>query len=223
MDLECEYKNRKSASVSMYSAPEVVRGSKSCNTSADMWSLGCLCYFMLGTCSPFDEGNASAATRRSRILRAEYSFPSHTFGNTSRAAKQFIAALIHVDESVRLTAEEALDHPFLRTEEQVPPRVFPYYERQSCWDASSPVCQKRGISPFRGTPPRSASSKHHRRLSSIGKGLTKLFFVKESESTTESISGDGQHSLFPSSPARSVGSLKKKNSRRKSHRRQLTE
>lgn len=217
MDLECEYKHQKPVSVSLYSAPEVIRGSISCDASTDMWSLGCLVYFMLsGTCSPFDEGNESSATRRSRILRAEYSFPRRSFGNISRAAKQFIAALIHVDESVRLTAAEALDHPWFNEEEKVP------HQRQSSWDASSPVCQKRGTSPFRGTSPKSVSSKHHRRLSSIGKGLTKLFFAKENESIMESASGDGPGRLYPSSPARSVGASGKK-SRSKSHRRQLTE
>ena len=96
-----------------FTAPEVLLGKESYDTQADMWSVGCLAYYMLSGSSPFDNDSRRKAIQR--IIRAEYSFPSEKFPpNASRTAKQFISNLIHADPSVRLTASEALNHPWLQ-------------------------------------------------------------------------------------------------------------
>jgi serine/threonine protein kinase len=102
-----------------YSAPEVLQATSCCFAEpADMWSVGCLVYFMLTGVSPFEEPHLPSFSKRrtySKICRAEYSFPECHFGpKVSRAGKQFIDNLLRVNESVRMTVDEALDHPWLR-------------------------------------------------------------------------------------------------------------
>ena len=101
-----------------YLAPELLSGTGHASTAADMWSAGAIVYFCLFGHAPFfdvDTGRASLP----RALRADYSFPSDN-NDVSRAAKQFISNLVHTDPSVRLTAREALQHPWL-----VPPQEAP--------------------------------------------------------------------------------------------------
>lgn len=94
-----------------YTSPECLRAEEAYSTSADMWSVGAIAYFMLSGSSAFDD--PSKRKTLSKVLRAEYAFPPHLFANVSRQAKQFISSLIHVDPTVRLTVQEALEHPFL--------------------------------------------------------------------------------------------------------------
>lgn len=116
VDLEINEPFGSRSTNAIYTAPEVILGQDPYDTSADMWTIGCVAYYMLTGESPFDEATKRRAMHR--VLRAEYSFPSSRFQDVSRAAKQFISSLIHVDPSVRLTAEEALDHPWLRVQDE---------------------------------------------------------------------------------------------------------
>jgi serine/threonine protein kinase len=95
-----------------YMAPEVLQGAAP-NAASDMWSIGVLLYFCLFGQTPFvDQSAVSSRTSVSRINKADYSFPTTEWNHVPRYAKQLISSLIHMDPTVRLTAEEALDHPW---------------------------------------------------------------------------------------------------------------
>jgi serine/threonine protein kinase len=109
-----------------YTAPEVLEGDVP-NAASDMWSVGVMLYFCLFGQMPFCDqsdvtsiNNPSGRTRTvvSRIHKADYSFqfPLAEWNDVdidvSRYAKQLISSLIHMDPTVRLTADEALEHPW---------------------------------------------------------------------------------------------------------------
>jgi ser/thr/tyr protein kinase RAD53 len=138
----------------LYSAPEVLHTSDCYggpSPQSDMWSVGVIVYFCLFGISPFspslvrvrsdihsirhdDSTSASIELGRiprgrlaSRIKKAEYSFPVSSPNGpnrVSRQARQFIVSLIQVDPSVRLTAEEALAHPWLCPAEVITPSAL---------------------------------------------------------------------------------------------------
>lgn len=97
---------RLGSSPSAFSAPEILQRAPP-SRQADMWSIGCLIYFMLFGRPPF-EGCRSVLM--DSISCGDYSFPPES--NVSREAKQLVSCLLHVDPDVRLTAEEALEHRF---------------------------------------------------------------------------------------------------------------
>jgi serine/threonine protein kinase len=95
-----------------YMAPEVLQGAAP-TAASDMWSVGVLLYFCLFGQTPFvDQSAASSRTNMSRIHKADYSFPTTERNHVPRYAKQLISSLIHMDPTIRLTAEEALEHPW---------------------------------------------------------------------------------------------------------------
>lgn len=94
-----------------YIPPEVILKSGH-GTSADMWSIGVLTYFLLAGCTPFDADSSSDEV--ANILDGQFSFePVEIWGSISEFAKDFISSLLVVDPTKRLSATEALDHPWL--------------------------------------------------------------------------------------------------------------
>lgn len=91
-------------------APEVIR-AETYTPAVDIWSLGVLAYNMLSGKLPFDGNNIKEVLRRVRAGR--YSFPDAEWGDISEDAKDFIRGLLEVDAKKRLTAREALQHPWL--------------------------------------------------------------------------------------------------------------
>jgi Protein kinase domain len=91
-------------------AREIVT-TESYNTLADMWSVGVLMYQMLSSRLPF-EGSQTKSVLFA-ILGGEYSFPSPEFDAISPEAKDLITKLICVDVSNRLSASQALQHPWI--------------------------------------------------------------------------------------------------------------
>eukprot|EP00727_Mastigamoeba_balamuthi_P002114 m51a1_g1190 putative protein serine threonine kinase (440) ;mRNA; f:420644-422711 len=98
-----------------YVAPEVLRKAE--DTSApgygvacDLWSLGALLYFILFGRPPFQSEGAQLLES---IKNAEYSIPQEQEENVSPEAKDLIKGLLNTDPAARLTAEEALKHPWV--------------------------------------------------------------------------------------------------------------
>ncbi|CAM9591447.1 unnamed protein product [Discosporangium mesarthrocarpum] len=94
-----------------YVAPEVLMGSY--GPKCDMWSMGVIAYMMVSGAPPF-WGNGDSQVR-AKIVRAEYDMPDIHFRHISLECKNFISCLLNADVDKRLTAEEALVHPWLHS------------------------------------------------------------------------------------------------------------
>jgi serine/threonine-protein kinase Chk2 len=113
-----------------YVAPEIVRyGNKTDNSlgyskAVDMWSLGVMLYIMLSGCPPFDEENNPSMNLYEQIENACYSFPLECWGDVSTGAINLIKALLQADPQKRLTAIQALRHPWIQQQARpVPAQV----------------------------------------------------------------------------------------------------
>ncbi|KAF4717262.1 hypothetical protein FOZ62_009596, partial [Perkinsus olseni] len=90
-------------------APEVL-SSKYTNT-CDMWSIGVIAYILLCGSPPFYGENEMEIIRRVRRGSFEFDLPAWT--TVSTEAKDLIEKLLVLDPSRRLTAEQALHHPWI--------------------------------------------------------------------------------------------------------------
>ncbi|XP_028988740.1 myosin light chain kinase 2, skeletal/cardiac muscle isoform X2 [Betta splendens] len=91
-------------------APEVINYDfVSFNT--DMWSLGVITYMLLSSLCPF-LGDDDSQTMNN-ILACQWNFEEQEFIDTSEEAKDFISRLLIVNKSWRMSASEALRHPWL--------------------------------------------------------------------------------------------------------------
>lgn len=102
-----------------YMAPE--RLKKQLNEKpVDMWSIGVITYFLLCGYTPFDRD--SHLEERQAILSAAYSFtPVEYWKSVSVNARDFIKRCLVVDPKFRITAHEALSHPFLQQADEENP------------------------------------------------------------------------------------------------------
>ncbi|KAG9271839.1 titin [Astyanax mexicanus] len=95
-----------------YCAPEV-HNSDFVTTATDMWSVGVLAYVLLSGLNPF----AAESTQKmiEHISNAEYVFDSEAFREISIEGMDFVDRLLIKERKHRMTASEALEHPWLRT------------------------------------------------------------------------------------------------------------
>jgi len=93
-------------------APEVIK-NKPYGSKRDIYSLGTLTYFLLSGYRPFDWAE-NPREERDAVLLNKYSYPEESFGNISLEAKDFIDKCMAIEPNERLSAEEALNHPWLK-------------------------------------------------------------------------------------------------------------
>ena len=95
-----------------YFAPEVlqrqdtVAGQGNYGKEADLWSVGVLTYVVLSGSPAFPSDSSIAAGRFTPMTGRRWE-------SVSPEAKAFVAALIEVNPMMRLTATQALGHPWL--------------------------------------------------------------------------------------------------------------
>lgn len=77
-----------------------------------MWAIGVITYFLLCGYTPFDRD--SNLEEMQAILIADYSFtPLEYWRGVSLTAREFIRRCLTVEPSSRMTAHEALSHPWI--------------------------------------------------------------------------------------------------------------
>ena len=76
----------------------------------DMWSLGVITFILLGGYPPFVDRDQKNMYRR--IVSARYQFHEQYWNQVSDQAKDFIKRLLVADPNERLTADQALVHPW---------------------------------------------------------------------------------------------------------------
>ncbi|XP_035383258.1 death-associated protein kinase 2a [Electrophorus electricus] len=95
-------------------APEIVN-YEPLGLQADMWSIGVITYILLSGASPF-LGETKQDTL-GNISAMNYEFDDEFFGHTSELAKSFIRQLLQKDTKKRLSIQDALNHPWIKSSE----------------------------------------------------------------------------------------------------------
>jgi serine/threonine protein kinase len=92
-------------------APEIIN-KRAYSTSADMWSVGCLIYMLIGGYPPFQDTTHRGLFRK--IRGSNFTFHSTHWKNVSLQSKQLITNLLTVDPEERLEAAKSLSMPWFR-------------------------------------------------------------------------------------------------------------
>lgn len=106
-----------------YLAPEVV-SRHGHSFPVDLWAVGVLTYFMLSGYMPFDCDTDEET--KELILKADYVFdPPEYWDHIPQTAKDFISKCFVVDPQARITAQNALEHPFVAEVCEARPHLTP--------------------------------------------------------------------------------------------------
>jgi len=101
-----------------YMAPEVIARTGH-GKPVDMWSIGVLTYFLLCGYTPFDGQRMDEEVKN--ILAGNYKFePVQYWFAVSATARDFISKLLVVNPNLRMTAKQALQHPWLQQTQLTP-------------------------------------------------------------------------------------------------------
>ena len=113
--------------INNYSAPELLQILKNRNNdiinyeysaSCDIWSAGCILYYILCGYPPFEELNIDDSDSETdnidakQLKNGQYFFSTQEWINLSENAKDLISKLLQQRPNERLTAKQALKHPF---------------------------------------------------------------------------------------------------------------
>ncbi len=92
-----------------YIAPEVLKNSY--NNKCDIWSCGVILYILLCGYPPF---NASSEVEILELVeKGKYDFKKIEWDNVSNIGKEFVKKLMTYDPKQRITAEQALNDPWI--------------------------------------------------------------------------------------------------------------
>ncbi|XVE58293.1 hypothetical protein DITRI_Ditri04bG0158500 [Diplodiscus trichospermus] len=118
-----------------YVAPEVLHRSYS--VEADMWSIGVITYILLCGSRPFWARTESGIFRS--VLRADPNFDDSPWPSVSAEAKDFVKRLLNKDHRKRMTAAQALTHPWLRDENSAVPLDILIYKLVESYIRATPL------------------------------------------------------------------------------------
>jgi len=100
---------RKACGTLSYTAPEVLDWTYT--QQCDQWSLGVIVFVLLAGYMPF---SGPEIDQMKNISSGTYIMKQERWSTISEEAKNFTRALLQVDPKKRLSAETALEHPFIR-------------------------------------------------------------------------------------------------------------
>jgi len=95
-----------------YVAPEVL--TKSYTEKADLWSMGCIAYTMLCGRSPWHPYKDSRKETMRKVTKGDVFYCPERFSSLSLDAQDFVRALFTFDPKARLSAAQALQHPWIQ-------------------------------------------------------------------------------------------------------------
>merc|ERR1711916_110123 len=118
-----------------YVAPEVLEqeSAEGYTAEVDMWSCGVILYILLCGFPPFYEEEMPALF--DQILEGRYDYPSPYWDTVSESAKNLIDHLLVVDPTSRMTAEEALAHPWISGTAASTDALESFPEQLARWNA----------------------------------------------------------------------------------------
>jgi serine/threonine protein kinase len=103
---------------SLYIAPELL-SREGYDKQIDMWSLGVIVYILLSGQSPWRSPPSNPRRLMQEIVEGAWSFEGEEWNLVSNQAKSFISRLLVRDPRQRMTAQEALAHPWLSGDERL--------------------------------------------------------------------------------------------------------
>eukprot|EP00941_MAST-03F_sp_MAST-3F-sp1_P005019 g5019.t1 len=113
-----EWRLRNVAGSVTYAAPELTHSRYS--KASDLWSAGVVLYILLAGQPPWQQDLACTVEQKAKLIeglngRGGMGMKRHAtvWKNASPAARDLVSKLLVIDPSQRLTAKEALAHPFL--------------------------------------------------------------------------------------------------------------
>ena len=118
-------------------APEAFNGS--ITTISDLWSAGAILYKLLFQKPAFEEDSIKESI--ASILKADFKYPFQIFGGVSKKAKDLINKLLVLDPTKRLTAKEALNHPWLTSNIQQGSVDTELFKRLAAFDPDNTLKQ----------------------------------------------------------------------------------
>lgn len=92
-----------------YTAPEVFDGQY--NEKCDLWSMGVILYMFLSNSYPFPYESYKGLVNK--IKKGKFTMKGKKWDCVSEEAKDLVRKLLVVNPALRLSASEALEHPFL--------------------------------------------------------------------------------------------------------------
>lgn len=95
-----------------YIAPEVIK--KSYNEKCDLWSCGVIMYILLSGEPPFNDPKADNEAIMKKVEKGKYDISKGIWKTITKEAKDLIKKLLTYKPEDRISAEEALQHPWIK-------------------------------------------------------------------------------------------------------------
>jgi len=95
-----------------YLSPEMIL-KEPYSYAVDMWGVGCIAYVLLCGYHPFSDYIETPLYIQ--IVTGQWEFHEHEWANITDDAKDFVSELLILDPAYRMTAQEALRHPWIRS------------------------------------------------------------------------------------------------------------
>lgn len=98
----------------IYVAPEILL-EIGYSFPVDIWAAGVIAYILLCGYPPFNNEENDQDKLFDQIIAGKFEFASTNWADISDSAKQMIRSMLCVDQTKRLSAEQVLNHKWMRT------------------------------------------------------------------------------------------------------------